>query len=201
MSVHRPALSAQALSDPDALQMSTFLAYKQLANETDCTGSLTWDEWEWWLPNPPAHPKTYPAPEINGDLLWKIRAHDDSACGDFVAAIGAARRLFTTAELLLVDASLADVGDQCELQGSQAVLMKSFCSVFARKFKEDAAPAVLEAMLEMTPNISVFQQPISLQESLVCTDSTSAFKGQQPPAKAVAASAESTVQQQPSRHI
>lgn len=185
------------------LQLSTFLAFKGLANETDCTGSLTWDEWEWWLPAPPAHPKTYPAAEVNDALLQKIRAHDDNMCWMFPDAISTSAQLFTTPQLLLGGSSSG-----CQLQGGNYTFMPSFCSIFARKFKEDAAAPMLKLMRGLPANISIFQGPTFPQNSTVwtCGDSgpgsgSQAAQSLEAQSASGADAGMSLAQQIPTRHL
>ena len=185
------------------LQLSTFLAFKGLANETDCTGSLTWDEWEWWLPAPPAHPKTYPAAEVNDALLQKIRAHEDNMCWMFPDAISTSSQLFTTPELLLGGGSSG-----CQLQGARYTFMPSFCSIFARKFKEDVAAPMLELMRGLPAKLSIFQGPTLPQSSTAwtCGDAEPGSGTQAAPSlgaqSASAADAGMSLAQQiPTRHL
>eukprot|EP00891_Asterochloris_glomerata_P002641 jgi/Astpho2/2641/fgenesh1_pg.00049_%23_18_t len=187
----------------DEHYLSTFLAFKGLANETDCTGSLTWDEWEWWLPAPPAHPKTYPAAEVNDALLQKIRAHDDNMCWMFPDAISTSAQLFTTPQLLLGGSSSG-----CQLQGGNYTFMPSFCSIFARKFKEDAAAPMLELMRGLPANISIFQGPTFPQNSTVwtCGDSgpgsgSQAAQSLEAQSASGADAGMSLAQQIPTRHL
>ena len=85
-------------------------------------------------------------------------------CWMFPDAISTSAQLFTTPQLLLGGSSSA-----CQLRGASYTFMPSFCSIFARKFKEDAAAPMLEVMLGLPANISMFQGPTFPQNSTAWT--------------------------------
>ena len=85
-------------------------------------------------------------------------------CWMFPDAISTSAQLFTTPQLLLGGSSSA-----CQLRRASYTFMPSFCSIFARKFKEDAAAPMLEVMRGLPANISIFLGPTVPQNSTAWT--------------------------------
>lgn len=133
----------------DEHYLSTLLAYKGLEHETDCTGHITWDVWEWSEEHPnPAHPKEYAEWETNNDTLTLIRDHWDGHCKDHKLAMNSSEQLYAPISEVL--------SGSCKWQGAQYHFMRNDCPLFARKFKGETVKAMLS--LAVQPEIRMLQQ-------------------------------------------
>ena len=150
----------------DEHYLSTLIAYKGLEHETDCTGHITWDVWEWSEEHPnPAHPKEYMEWETNNDTLQLIRDHWDGHCKDHTLAINSSEQLYAPISEVLKG--------NCQWQGAQYHFMRNDCPLFARKFKEETVKALLSMAVQ--PNMRMLQQRPGAQNNTawVCTANVS----------------------------